>query len=134
MTPFAAFALGAVAGVWADHAGAIKALGAYGAVILSFMGGVQWGVAMSRTRGGERVGARAFGISTLPALIAWACLVVAPRTGLIGVAAGLGLLLAYDVWTTRNREAPPWYGAFRAPLTAAAIACLLTPVVAGRLF
>jgi hypothetical protein len=102
---------------------ALYALQLYSAVILSFMGGVQWGLAVRD----EPYGAewRRYGASVLPALVAWTGLWLGGRTGLLTIAIGLLLLLGYDLWTVRQGEAPRWYGRLRVGLTSTAIASLL---------
>jgi hypothetical protein len=93
----------------------------YGAVILSFLGGVHWGSAMAQGEPGlERLGA-----SVLPALVAWLALAISGPLGFIILAVAFALLLAYDLVATRERRAPAWYPALRWPLTLVAIACLL---------
>lgn len=99
---------------------AARALGFYGALILSFMGGAQWGLAVSR---GER-GLRPYAASVVPSLLAWSLLALPSAAGLLGLAAGLVGLMAYDLWTVRRGEAPAWYGRLRWRLTAVA-ACSL---------
>ena len=49
---------------------ALTALSPYGALILSFMGGAQWGLAVAA---GERR-LRPYAVSVIPALLAWALL------------------------------------------------------------
>ena len=103
----------------------------YAAVILSFMGGVQWGLAMARTsrRGGDSDGGRAsggddlrsFGVSVLPALLAWFALFFETRAGLFILAVGFVMLMAYDIWTVRRGEAPAWYERLRLGLTAVVV-------------
>jgi hypothetical protein len=120
---------------------AIYALQLYSAVILSFMGGAQWGLAVRDAPGGadtrdraatldrtatlETMDWRRYGISVLPALIAWAGLWIGGRNGLLLIAAGLATLLAYDLWTVARGEAPAWYGRLRAILTAVAVTALV---------
>jgi Protein of unknown function (DUF3429) len=101
---------------------AIYALQLYGAVILSFMGGVQWGLAVRDQPYGAEW--RRYGVSVLPAFVAWAGLWFGGRNGLLAVAGGLLGLLAYDLWTVTRGEAPAWYGRLRLGLTAVAVAAL----------
>jgi hypothetical protein len=115
---------------------ALYALNIYGAIILAFMGGVQWGLAVARSDSGwlayglSEGGAREYGVSVLPAFVAFAGLWFAPPQGLWLLAAGFIALLIYDLWTVLLREAPPWYGRLRIGLTAVVVACL---VLAARL-
>ncbi len=45
------------------------ALAMYGAIILSFTGGIRWGVALTRAEG--RSATQVFALSILPAMIGW---------------------------------------------------------------
>jgi hypothetical protein len=128
--PFLGFALSIISGRLFDHVSAIHALVAYGAAILSFLGGIQWGVAMSAQRLDGQSHARAYGLSVLPALLAWSCLGLAPLAALTVLAMGFALWLAYDVWTARHGETPPWFPRLRAPITAVVVLCLVAPGLA----
>jgi Protein of unknown function (DUF3429) len=101
---------------------ALYALTLYGAVILSFMGGVQWGMAVAQTP--SDADARRFSISVLPAFAAWAGLWLGELRGFLLLLAGFVALLVYDLWTVRQGEAPQWYARLRIGLTAAVVACL----------
>lgn len=96
----------------------------YAAAILSFMGGVQWGLAMRTPHAGGGSWRR-YGMSVLPALVAWAALLLAQRDGLALLGAGFVLLLIYDLWTIRKGEAPGWYERLRLGLTTVVI-CSIT--------
>jgi len=93
----------------------------YGALILSFMGGAQWGLASARAAGPS---ARALAGSVLPALFAWATFLIPSGPGLLALAAAFLALLLYDLWTVSRSEAPGWYGRLRTGLTLAVIASL----------
>ena len=103
----------------------------YAAIILSFMGGVRWGLAMDRE---DDLG---LALSTTPALIAWLALW---PTGVLGIAptapvrygvlmlAFLVLMIA-DVRASAEGDAPEWYGSLRVRLTfAVALALALTMI------
>lgn len=107
------------------------ALTAYSAAILAFMGGAQWGLAMSRASDRASEAWRAYGASVVPALVA-AGIHVALSTGWIyqrhshiAFVAAFLALLAYDAWTVSRGEAPPWYLPLRAGLTAIVVASLM---------
>ncbi|MEH3146871.1 MAG: DUF3429 domain-containing protein [Methylobacterium frigidaeris] len=127
--PFAAFSLATVLGI-ATPVPAQAALLAYGAAILSFMGGAQWGVAMRAPDGFDR-GWTGYGASVVPALLAWTGLLVAGRAGLGLLVAGFAGLLAYDLWTIRRGYAPGWYASLRWRLTAAVLVLLGLALAAG---
>ena len=103
----------------------------YGAVILSFMGGVQWGLAVAAEALGAPASWRRYGAAVVPALVAWLGLYLGARTGVLVVVTAFVLLLAYDLATVRWGEAPNWYGRLRAMLTVGAVACLLAAALLG---
>jgi hypothetical protein len=111
---------------------AAGALVLYAAIILSFMGGAQWGLAVSAQAAGPALLARRLALSVLPALAAFALALVPERAALLGLAAVFGALLAYDVMTVRAGLAPPWYARLRIQLTAAVVLCLLLGAGFGR--
>ncbi|HUO53705.1 MAG TPA: DUF3429 domain-containing protein [Rhodoblastus sp.] len=120
--PFILLALAAVAGRGSVATDALAALVAYGGVILSFMGGVQWGLQMGMAPEGGRTG---YAISVLPAIAGFAAVLLPPRGGLALLCAGFLALLAYDLRRSRDGVGPAWYPALRKPLTAAVAASLL---------
>ncbi|SEO97277.1 DUF3429 domain-containing protein [Aquisalimonas asiatica] len=111
--------LGLALGVWllpsAQGTWALGALIAYGAVILSFLGGIHWGLAL---QGGVP---RVFVISVIPSLLAWVALLLPPTLALSLLTVCLVAQLALDL---RIRMAP-WFRVLRAVLTAAAAGSLL---------
>lgn len=118
------FVLGALL-VWlvrADvHAYVALALSAYAAVILSFLGGIHWGLAMRLDAPAPRV----LWWGVVPSLVAWPAAVMPPDAGL--VVQGLMLLVCYGV----DRRLYPALGAagwltLRFRLSAgAALACFI---------
>lgn len=97
----------------------------YGAVILSFVGALHWGVAMSASGLDPTQRRRAFVWSVVPALLAW------PATVLAGSEASLILVLGFALHLVQDRrlagpaELPPWYLPLRWRLTVVAGLCLL---------
>ena len=97
------------------------ALVAYGAVILSFLGGIHWGLAIaSATVSWSRLG-----LSTLPSLIAWAALIIPFAQGVLLLAISFACALAIDWRATNVGEAPAWYPKLRWPLTVVTIIALI---------
>jgi hypothetical protein len=99
------------------------ALLAYGAAILSFLGGAQWGVLLPRNPEEASLLWR-YGVSVLPALLGFLCLLAPHTLGLVGLAAGLIGLLAYDLSTIRGGLAPGWYGTLRLQLSRSVVVLL----------
>ena len=101
---------------------ALYALTIYGAVILSFLGGIQWGLAVANA---DRSDAwRRFAFSALPSFAAFAALWFGGRIGLITLATALGVWGLYEIWSTGLGEAPAWYGKLRAALTVFSVAAV----------
>lgn len=91
----------------------------YAASILSFLGGIGWGLAM-RERDPVRRGL-AFGVSVTPSLVAWAAAFVnvqffAFSLGALGLA--FALQGAWDVQLAGTGRAPRWFAGLRMVLTA----------------
>lgn len=115
------FALAAVVGLLAPEPLrdlALRSLIGYGAVILSFLGGVRWGLAMATP---ERLWGP-LSISVLPALLGWIALLLPTSTALLTLALGFAAMLMVDL---RLAEAPPWYRLLRLPLSLGAVIALL---------
>ncbi|WP_067564113.1 DUF3429 domain-containing protein [Halofilum ochraceum] len=106
-------------GPWPGTALAAQVFIAYGATILAFLGGIQWGLALSP--GSGRATERAV-VGVLPSLVAWLALLVSAATATIVLAGGFAALLLWE----RVRcpvTGSPWYPGLRARLTAAVLAC-----------
>jgi hypothetical protein len=102
------------------------ALIAYGATILSFLGGVHWGLGIARAASVDGSGlAGRLTLSIVPSLVAWAALLLPPFGGLLVLAAGIALMLPVDVLATRGGIAPAWYPRLRIPLSFAVASALL---------
>ena len=98
------------------------ALATYAAIIISFLGGIRWGVAVA----GGADDITPYAISVMPSLVAWAAL-AAPdpwRFVILGVVA---LVLGpIDLELVRSGRAPAWFGRLRLILsTGAGVALLL---------
>ena len=125
LLPFAAGALGA----WLELPGAGRALAAYGAVILSFVGAIHWGVAATHP---QSPGARgAFPASVVPALVAWAAMLLAPGPAALGL-----LAVAFPAWLAWERRflqgpLPPWLRRLRLELSAGASLALAAGALAA---
>lgn len=99
---------------------------AYGATILSFLGGVRWGAAMNADPESplrERF-AGELALSVLPPLIAWSTLLMARPIGLGLMAATLLALGLLDMMAAGDTRFPHWYGRLRLVLTLGAVASL----------
>lgn len=104
-------------------------LTSYAAVILSFVGAVHWGAAMLHARMTEGDRAVFMTWSVMPALAAWAALLMPARTGLLLMAATYAAHYAADRQFALRFQLPAWYLRLRAGLSAVAIVCLLLAIL-----
>jgi hypothetical protein len=113
--PFLLLALGLVfiaeTSPW--HAGLADAFRTYSAVILSFLGGIRWGLGI----GGERPDARDIALSVLPSLAGWFALFLPAQASvaiLLLCFCGQG---AWDSISIHGGKGPPWFAGLRITLT-----------------
>ncbi|WP_169391348.1 DUF3429 domain-containing protein [Stappia stellulata] len=106
---------------------ATMALVVYGALILSFLGGVRWGIAVV----GARVDGAVFAWSVIPALGGWVATLLAPNWGLLLLACGFLIQGGWDYRAGEDGTLPQWYVTLRRRLTVIVVASLL--VAAGSL-
>lgn len=100
------------------------ALTVYGAVILSFLGGIRWGVAMVGT-GDSKNRLRELVWSVVPSLAGWAAVFMPRSEGLYFLGA---CFLAQGYWDWRlasTGRAPNWFGSLRKLLTLLVSATLI---------
>jgi Protein of unknown function (DUF3429) len=104
---------------------AIAAMVTYAAVILSFLGGIEWGVALREDTLGasaaarERFRAAALVVSAVPSLAAWGVLWLPSPHWQLGAALGLFLLVcAIDLAFARQGLLPSWFVNLRTAVTA----------------
>lgn len=90
---------------------------AYGALILSFLGGARWGLAVARPDPGAGV----ITLAMLPTLAALAIVMLPDTRRALQLAALAVLLLAHFAWDRVGRDLPAWYPRLRALLTAGAV-------------
>jgi hypothetical protein len=88
---------------------------AYGALIVSFVGGSWWGLAVRA----EPVEARLLVVSVLPTLTAWPALLVPPATGLLVLSMVFLALLPTDRRLAARGLAPGGWVGIRRPLSLA---------------
>ena len=118
------FALG---GLWLVSADlALRSTVVYGAVILSFLGGVRWGLGLLLSNPETR-DAR-FTLSVIPSLIGWIAVLLPAFPALVMLAVSFAAQGAWDVGDAEDDGAPPWFGHLRTMLTA--LVCSLLSVMA----
>jgi hypothetical protein len=122
--PFAGLCGAALTGAVLPKPQALDALAVYAMIILAFMGGVRWGLAMISDPQRPSPDGTALMVSVVPALIGCACWFLPRPIGLVGLMVGFAGLLAYDLLTGQSFRAPAWYPRLRIQLTAAVLTCL----------
>ena len=127
LIPFVAALLGVwvLDGQWFDLSA--QALSVYGAVILSFLGGIRWGMALLGKGGDDDL---AWVLSIVPSLVAWAAVLIGGPSGLILLACGFGAQWLYDMRAVQDAALPTWFGGLRTVLTLGAVLSQLLGAVA----
>ena len=104
---------------------------AYGAIILSFLGGIRWGMAISPMTRVDR--ARDLAASVLPSLLGWIALFLPLSLGLGALIVGFALQYAWDYQSWRRGHLSGWFHTLRLILSSGAIAALGLMAVAPAL-
>ena len=102
---------------WAEPA--VTAQHTYAALILSFLGGIYWGVALNHHSGSW------IWLSTLPSLWAWPALLMPPVAASVLLAAGFALMFLLDRAARRQGWIRAWFYQLRLTLGTVAILTLL---------
>jgi len=123
LIPFVGLALLAAVGPVASHVYWLTALSYYGAVILAFVGALHWAYALKRGADGRSAWIQ-YGVSVLPALLAWLSLLFPVWTALRLQALALLACLAFDFAMRREDPLPSWFLYLRAALSGIAAASL----------
>lgn len=124
LAPAAVLALWLV-GIPDDHAWrtqTIALLTGYAAVVLSYLGGIRWGIALAEP--GEDA-ANVFALSILPALGAWAALFIPPPYSFVLLAVAFAAHGAWDTLSAQGGRMPDWFAGLRMQLTAGIVIILL---------
>ena len=93
---------------------------AYGAVILSFLGGITWGLAVTRQRTRDPL----YLASMAPFFAAWIALLMPRLPGLILLMVAFLGSLVNDFMLKKAGLSPGWFFSLRVTLTAVVVACL----------
>lgn len=95
----------------------------YGAIILSFMAGVRWGLAL--TVPNENDQALQLTVSTVPSIIAWTACFMPFAYGLPLLAFTHAALAVWDIRGMYNGRGPIWYGKLRMILATIVVGILV---------
>lgn len=85
----------------------------WSAVVLSFLGGIRWGMAMAGETGSWRI----LAASTLAAVVGWFALMLPDRFGILVLLLAFCAHGAWDSFSANAGQAPAWYGKLRITLT-----------------
>ncbi len=134
LVPFLAAAIAAwIGSPWVGEF-AVRLAVTYGAVILSFLGGIFWGFAATPTQadvaGADPAGRppaprHLFAFSILPSFIAWIAVLLAPQTAVFLLICAFVAILWLDYASWKTGVAPSWWMELRVPLSAVVVVCLL---------
>ncbi len=109
------------------------ALATYGAVILSFLGGVHWGLALAVN--GQRTAPTRYRwrlvLSVVPSLVGWGALFLPAVWNLVTLAGAFVVMLLVDLSAGTRSGAPAWYPRLRWPLSVTVVTLLLLSAVLG---
>ena len=126
------FAAGALA-LWSplpvlDDALGLNLVIGYGALILSFLGGIRWGTALGAGGTGRQSGELA--ASVLGSLAGLAAILIPSVPALTLLIAGFLMQALWDVTSVEAGRLPAWFGRLRMILTAGAVISLIATLVA----
>jgi len=107
---------------------AARALAAYGAVILSFIGGVRWGAALGLP---PAQATAELVLAVIPSLLGWCALLLpGPTQPLLALWLGIAVFGIMDVREGARGTWPRWYSRQRLILTVLVLLCLAAGVLA----
>jgi len=127
LIPFVTMAFAVVGGPMPLPIDPMFGLIAYGAVILSFLGGIHWGLVLAPPAESRRLSepGQAFVIGVIPSTVGWIALLVSDTIGISLLIAGFAGQWLVDRRTARQGGFPAWFGLLRTRLTAIVIGTLL---------
>jgi hypothetical protein len=111
---------------WFSQSNILDCLCAYAAVILTFLGGIQWGLGVSKLEDSTLRFPHVFTLSILPSLVAWLCLMLhSPRVKLITFIISFLFVLGVDGLLTLQKILPSWFLKVRLAITLIVITLLV---------
>lgn len=104
---------------------------AYGAIVLAFVGALHWGIAMMLPAAPDRQRSLLMVWSAVPALLAWAAVLLPVGVDLALLIAAFWVHFAFDYQLALRQSLPAWYLPLRIVLTLGATLSLLAALVVG---
>lgn len=101
----------------------------YGAVILSFLGAIHWGLEFAGYGGRKSV--RRYAIGLIAPALAWPTILFPLHEALLTQFIGFTGMYFFDTSATTAGLTPPWYGTYRFVLTLVVGACIVLTLI-GR--
>jgi len=105
---------------WLEHTLLI-----YGAVVLSFLGGIHWGLAMAS----DDMSWPRMMVAVVPSLVGWLSVLLPSPWSLWIIGFGFGGMLIADHTATGREYTPLWFPRLRYPLTFVVVVCLLALII-----
>ncbi|MBC7624493.1 MAG: DUF3429 domain-containing protein [Aeromicrobium sp.] len=109
-----------------------QAITTYAAVIVSFLGGIQWGVGLATHEQQPQTAKSLFLLSVVPSLLAWAMLFLPNGSSRVIVAIFLvGFVWVIDALLHLQQVLPTWFFRLRSIVSAVVMASLIAALLVG---
>jgi hypothetical protein len=109
-----------------------QAITTYAAVIVSFLGGIQWGIAIATHQQQPQTAKSLFLLSVVPSLLAWAMLFLPNDSSRVVVAIFLvGFIWIIDALLHLQQVLPTWFFRLRSIVSAVVMASLIAVLLVG---
>ncbi len=109
-----------------------QAITTYAAVIVSFLGGIQWGIALATHEQQPQTAKSLFLLSVVPSLLAWAMLFLPNGSSRVVVAIFLiGFVWVIDALLHLQQVLPTWFFRLRSNISAVVMASLIVATLVG---
>jgi hypothetical protein len=109
---------------------ALQALTTYAAIIVSFLGGIQWGIGVATLEDQPQTARSLFLLSVVPSLMAWSMLFLPPSGSRVIVAVFLvGFVWVIDALLHVQQVIPAWFFRLRSIVSCAVLAFLIAALI-----
>jgi hypothetical protein len=111
---------------WLSHAKVLEIVFTYAAIVLTFLGGVEWGIGVIRFEENKLNFPYIFILSILPSLAAWLLVLLDfPKLQLIGFILSFIIVLGVDIALTLQKIIPTWFLKLRIAITLIVVTLLI---------